>query len=77
MKLFAPILAAAGAVLLASCATPPGPLSPDSYQAQYDALEAECQAREGLLRPTGTLTGYPQRDYACRLGNATRIPPAR
>lgn len=72
MKIFAPSLAA-GMLALAACATPPGPPSPDSYQAQYDRLNADCVAREGILASTGAQSGYPQRDYACRIGNASRI----
>lgn len=73
MKTFALTFAAACALTLAACATPPGPPSPESYQAQFDRLNAECVAREGILSATGAQSGYPQRDYACRIGNASRI----
>lgn len=66
-----PIVAAAG-FTLAACSTPNG--SQNSYQTQYDRLQAECVARDGALAPTGSQTGYPQRDYACRVGQATLIP---
>jgi hypothetical protein len=73
MKLLAPFFATVGALVLASCATPPRPPSSDSYQAQYERLNAECVAREGILASTGAQSGYPQRDYACRIGTASRI----
>lgn len=41
---------------------------------ETERLAAECQARGGILTPTGTATGQPAVDNACRMTNATRVP---
>ena len=41
---------------------------------ETERLAAECQARGGILTPTGTVTGQPAVDNACRLTGATRVP---
>ena len=57
---------------LGACAT--GPAGPHSYQAELDRLEATCQARGGILTPTGDQSGRPQTDYACKItGGASRL----
>jgi len=58
--------------LLAACGTTKGV---NSYQADMDAPEAACTARQGILTPTGLQSGRPETDYACRItGVASRIP---
>jgi len=57
---------------LVGCAS--GPAGPNSYSAEFDRLEADCKARDGILTPTGSQSGYPQRDYACKIiGGASRL----
>ncbi|WEK57529.1 MAG: hypothetical protein P0Y52_13445 [Candidatus Brevundimonas phytovorans] len=67
------ILAAVVAPLaLVACATG-NPLP--TYQQEYDALNAQCVARGGILSPSGLTTGRAQTDYVCKItGGATRIP---
>ncbi|MBD3837798.1 hypothetical protein [Brevundimonas sp.] len=57
--------------LVAGCATSDGP---NRYQAEMDRLEAQCTERGGILQPTGSQSGEPARDYACRItGGASRL----
>ena len=57
---------------LSACAGAAG--GSNSYSAEMDRLEADCKAREGILTPTGSQSGQPARDYACRItGGASRI----
>lgn len=52
--------------------------SPDRFRADMDRLDRECAARGGVLTPTGAQTGYPARDFACRIGEAaSRLEPSR
>ena len=46
----------------------------DSYDSELRRLTAECEARGGILTPTGQLTGRPQTDNVCRItGGASRL----
>jgi hypothetical protein len=67
------VLAAVVAPLaLGACAT--GTPLP-TYQQEYDALNAQCVERGGILSPSGLTTGRAQTDYVCKItGGATRIP---
>lgn len=67
------VLAAVVAPLqLGACATG-NPLP--TYQQEYDALNAQCVERGGILSPSGLTTGRAQTDYVCKItGGATRIP---
>jgi len=57
--------------LLAACAS----TGQNTYQADFNRLDADCTARGGILTPTGAQTGRPQTEYACRItGGASRIP---
>ena len=57
---------------LVGCAGASG--SPSRYSAEFDRLEADCTAREGILSPTGSQSGQPARDYACKItGGASRL----
>jgi uncharacterized lipoprotein len=57
--------------LLAACASSGGK---SQYQQDYDRLDAACTERQGMLTPTGGLTGHPETDYACKItGGASRI----
>ncbi len=60
------------AVSLVGCAS--SGAGSNSYSAQFDQLEAYCKARDGILTPTGSQSGHPQRDYACKItGGASRL----
>jgi len=67
------VLAAVVAPLaLGACAT--GKTLP-TYQQEYDALNAQCVERGGILSPSGLTSGRAQTDYVCKItGGATRIP---
>ncbi len=67
------ILAALAAPLaLGACAT--GRTVP-TYQQEYDALNAQCVERGGILTPSGLTSGRAQTDYVCKItGGATRTP---
>lgn len=57
---------------ISACASAGG--GSNSYLTEMDRLEADCKAREGILTPTGSQSGQPARDYACRItGGASRI----
>ena len=46
-----------------------------TYQQEYDALNAQCVERGGILSPSGLTSGRAQTDYVCKItGGATRIP---
>lgn len=38
-----------------------------TYTQQLDALRADCDARDGILTPTGAQSASPERDYACEI----------
>lgn len=67
------VLAAVVAPLaLGACAT--GRALP-TYQQEYDALNAQCVERGGILSPSGLTSGRAQTDYVCKIsGGAARIP---
>ena len=57
--------AAALGLSLAACAGM-GPRE-GTYTQQLDALRADCDARGGILTPTGAQSASPERDYACEI----------
>lgn len=57
--------------LLAACASTGGV---NSYQKDYDALDATCKGNGGILTTTGAQTGRPETDYACVIRGASRLP---
>lgn len=60
------------ALSLAACASSPGQ---DRYTSEFNRLSADCEARGGILAPTGVQTGRPQTDNVCELRNGGgRIP---
>lgn len=71
MRLSYPLCALGGALALAGCSS----TGTNQYQADFDRLEADCRAREGILVPTGKMSGRPQVDNACRItgGPSDRI----
>ena len=58
------------AALLAGCASGPG----RSSRAELDELARDCEARGGILAPTGNVTGRVQTENVCEIRGATRIP---
>ena len=57
------------AAALAGCAS--GPSVEGSYSARVDKLAAECQARGGILIPTGQESSQPAADNACKITGST------
>ncbi|CAN5230157.1 hypothetical protein BH09PSE1_BH09PSE1_28780 [soil metagenome] len=67
------ILSSLAVVGLAACASTGQPQ--ETYGAATDRLAADCQARGGILTPTGGVTGRPETDNVCRIsGGGSRIP---
>ena len=67
------ILAAPAALLfaLAACAPTTGS---SRYTDELRQLAADCEARGGILAPTGQQSGRPQNDNVCRItGGASRL----
>lgn len=68
------VLAAVAPLTLAACATTG--VDRQTYQEEFQALNAECQARGGMLTPIQGSTGpRPANDYACEIrgGGSGRI----
>ncbi|WP_420477957.1 hypothetical protein [Brevundimonas sp. FT23028] len=57
---------------LAACSTGGGV---NSYVAQEQRLSADCEARGGILAPTGSQTGRPQLDNVCEIRGGTARAP--
>jgi hypothetical protein len=56
---------------LAACASTPGS---SRYNDELKQLSDDCQARGGILSPSGVQTGRPQTDNVCRItGGASRL----
>lgn len=64
------VLAASLVTGLSACATAG---EPSRYRGDLDRLEADCKARDGLLTPTGAVSGVPARDYACVIRGGSAI----
>jgi len=56
------VLLAASAALLGACTTTDGQSMGDQ---EYAKLKADCEARHGILVPTGAHSGKAPVDYAC------------
>ncbi len=66
-------LAAPAALLLALAACAPT-MGPSRYAAELQRLSDSCEARGGILVPTGQQSGRPQNDNVCRItGGASRL----
>ena len=55
---------AALAVTLSACASGMGE---SHYQTELARLSADCEARGGILAPTGGQSGRPQLDNVCKI----------
>ena len=57
--------------VLAACAPTTGP---SRYAEELRQLSDSCEARGGILVPTGQQSGRPQNDNVCRItGGASRL----
>lgn len=56
------------ALAASACAT-----SPTDYNAEMRRLEDACQARGGIMTPTGLQSGNPARDSICKMHAETAI----
>ena len=66
-----PIPAAALLLVLAACAPTTGT---SRYADELQELSDTCEARGGILSPTGEQSGRPQIDHVCRItGGASRL----
>lgn len=45
-----------------------------TYTQKLDALMADCEARGGILTPTGAQSASPERDYVCEISG---LPSSR
>jgi hypothetical protein len=61
------IAAAVLAIGLVSGACASGPASGNTYEAEFAKLNADCEARGGILATNGQQTGDPARDYLCEI----------
>jgi hypothetical protein len=57
---------------LAGCATTP---AAGGYNEDLRKLAADCEARGGILVPTGQLSARPENDNVCRINDASRLTP--
>jgi hypothetical protein len=68
------IAAASLAATVSACATSPAPEG--GYLARTEKLAADCEARGGILAPTGGQSGRPETDNVCKItGGASRLTP--
>lgn len=64
MRIVRVALPVALAAALSACASGAGP---SSYQSELEELAAACEARGGVLSPTGRQSGRPQVDNVCKI----------
>lgn len=62
MRIVLSSLALVGALAASACAS-----NPDDYNKGMRQLADECQARGGILSPTGQQSGNPARDNICKM----------
>lgn len=60
------LLAAPAALALALSACASG-MGADQYGSELQRLAADCEARGGILSPTGQQSGRPQLDNVCKI----------
>jgi uncharacterized lipoprotein YmbA len=65
------VLALIPALTLAACASDG---RPSASTTQLDRLRRDCEAKGGMLVPSGRLTGEVALDNPCRLHDATNLP---
>jgi hypothetical protein len=68
------VLSAAFALGLSACATGSG--GPSYHQREMARLRSECDARGGILLPSGANSGEAALDNACEIrGGVQTLPP--
>lgn len=60
-------------VTLAACASSGKPAATTS---RLEDLRRRCEARGGMLVPSGRVTGQEALDYPCLIRGATSLPPS-
>lgn len=69
-----PLILAAPALLLLAVAACAPTAGGDRYANELTRLSDQCEARGGILSPTGQQTGRPQLDNVCQItGGASRL----
>ena len=69
-----PLTLAAPAVLLLALAACAPTMGPSRYADELRELSDSCEARGGMLAPSGQQSGRPQSDHVCRItGGASRL----
>ena len=69
-----PLILAAPAALLLTLAACAPTMGPNRYADELQQLSDNCEARGGILSPTGQQSGRPQNDNVCRItGGASRL----
>ncbi len=69
-----PLTFAAPLVLLLALSACASTAGPSRYEEELQRLAADCEARGGILSPTGQQSGRPQNDNVCRItGGASRL----
>lgn len=78
MRTLSLIAAASAAMALTACASTGAEKATSSgaYASELAKLQAQCDARKGMLIPTGRLSGaQPQLDYTCDIrSGGNRVP---
>ncbi len=70
-----PLIFVPAAVLLLALGACASTMGPNRYADELRRLSDSCEARGGILVPTGQQSGRPQNDHVCRIsGGATRLP---
>lgn len=74
MRILPPIALSAALTLAACASTGEG----ETYQQEYDRLNASCEARGGMLVPSSNPTsGRPAIDYVCDIRDGGRLAAER
>jgi hypothetical protein len=69
-----PLTLAAPAALLFALAACAPTVNGDQHASEYQRLSDQCEARGGILAPTGQQTGRPQTENVCQItGGASRL----
>ena len=69
-----PLILATPVVLLLALAACAPTTGPSPYAQDLSQLSDSCEARGGILVPTGQQSGRPQNDNVCRItGGASRL----
>ena len=50
---------------------------PSPTAERIESLRASCEARGGMLVPSGRITGQEALDYPCVIRGAATLPPSR